>query len=230
MTRSIVVPGETMVYLRFGEHLSGQFGATEEKFNYVELGLAADGVRLTPSHYYDDIKVDDFGRHACVDVQHGLASVSIDLSLMHYDREVLWAAQDESLGGAGTRVVNGAAESTPGAVPPAGKLQAGRRPIYWSGNHFFSVLLGQTSQTFATRYIACQLTNPSPGVTRLAANAEPVNLSFRAIPYWNPVRSGGTITDPAFFIHGGIQYTRLKEIQSSGAVIWDFGELLGNVL
>lgn len=215
MSRAFILPGETLITVRGGAHMSGgTIGGV------YELGLSSDAIVVAPSFSYEDVKVDDFGPNVPADLQWMLSEVRIRAALIHYDKEVLEVMQDESMGGAGfVPIGNGLLDQKPGCMAPAGMLMGGRKAMYASGNHFFSFTLHNSDLGSGTpwRFRKCVLAE-NPAIYRLGTNASLVDVTVRAIPYWSP-----TTTTTAS--GGGSSLTTLnREIQSSGAILWDFQE------
>lgn len=150
MSRQFIIPGEVMVAVVFGAHLSGQFPVQDELLFVrsgilssfpdpnlgapavsgsmtIELGLCADEIKITPRFTHSDILVNDMGKSPG-DVQWLCSEYSINMRLVHYDRKVLNTCVLESMGGA--RVLPGA-QGIPGMVlirgdqAPAGTLMFG---------------------------------------------------------------------------------------------------------
>ncbi len=214
MTRSFIVPGETLIAVRGGAHMSG--GPIGD---VSELGLAVEEVRVIPQFSLKDIRVDDFGPDVPAEVMWMLASVRIQATLIHFDSEVLDTMLDETMGGPGFNVVaQDLIIRRNRILAPGGLLLGGRKPMYASGNHFFSVTLNNTFYGSGNpwRFRKCHLME-TPVIFPVGTNAQACEINIRAIPYWSPVT-----VSVAGSGEGQSTLTVLrKEIQSSGAVLWD---------
>lgn len=208
MPRDFIINGEALVRVRFGNHIiSGSVGALGSTTVPVgadtplyELGLATEGIIVSPHLYHKNVHVNDFGG------QEGPPSevipfppeCNITMTLIHYDHEVLDACVAESHGGK--------IPSTRG--PTAGTLHGSTgiplgcgRPLGASGNHYISVNISSPQLDFPWRFPASYLLTP-PLEIPVGTKASVVQLNWKAIPYQTMV-SG--------------------EIRSSGATTWDHG-------
>lgn len=228
MGRGLQVPGATLLSCRGGEHLSGfALGSL------TELGLCIEPVRISPQFNYDDVKVDGFGPYVPIDTQWQLASVQIDCKLIHFDPDTLDAIVAESM--AGGTMPGGLALANAGfRLAPTGTLLGGRKPMYASGNHFFSLTIESddiiTGSGLPIRYRRCHLYQ-RPVVTPIGTKVQQVDLSFRALPYANPYRSGlysgvnyglNPVAAGLAIEVDGVLFVKSRESLASGAVIWDY--------
>ena len=96
MPRDFYINGETMVYVK-GRADSLLLGTRQE------LGLSDGMIRVIPDFRHHELNVDAWGE-APVDVQFMLATVTISMTLIHFDEAVLDDCVQESMGGAGEGV------------------------------------------------------------------------------------------------------------------------------
>ena len=207
--------GPTMIYALGGKHLSGQaLGSVSE------LGLCSDQVKITPTFTHEDIQCNDFGPKAPPDVMARLADVRLQMTLIHYDEDVLDALMNESTGGGSYFQVLGNNFLHPaGMLAPNGTPLGGGRPMYMSGNHLVSI--GVTSPDLGKSYtfVSCYM-DEQPCVIPLGSEASQVEVTFRAIPYVPIYQSGdrGQSSIETFTVDG-VPYS-FTEPLSSGVQIW----------
>lgn len=226
MPRDYQYTGEILFKVKGGEHLSGRaIGALSE------LGLSVGPIRISPQYHYNELKVDDFGPDVPCDLQWNLAFVRITATLIHYDFGVLEICESESMAQGGVRVIPDNVLPTiltgrAGTMAPAGKFMRCRKPMYASGNHFFSVNLINTNQVYNApwRFRMCHLEG-QPVVYQIGTNVTQAEVCFRALPYAAPpllpyVEGVGTPVLSGW-LAGGLVYTKPREMLSSGAVVWD---------
>lgn len=204
MARDFQITGGVMVKVKVGEHVpaSGSF----EDGLFVELGLTSEAVRITPVFRHRDVVPDDFGPETPAEVVAQLAEVRINMTLVHYDQEVLETCVAEALGG--LLLTPGPLEGNDfGALPPAGSLLGNYCQPGASGCHYVSLNLvpfdeSQQGWRFPTSYLAAP-----PLTLPLGTKASLTELSWRAVPYAVPALLGG-------------QPNYSGEILSSGATLW----------
>lgn len=216
----------------------------------TELGLAAGGVQVTPQFVYGDVIPTGFGG-VQADLQWRLASAEITATLIHHDNDVLDVVMDESMANGGLRWEQGVDDvidipgpfgsifvgrlvpGVNGIMAPTGRLLDGRKEMYASGNHFFSVNLISTSpepQGGVWRFRKCHLANP-PIVVPLGTDVQAVKIKFRALPYQDPYRTGyysGSVqfanvplARPYAGVRSGVEVQKRREVLGSGAILWD---------
>ena len=221
MTRSLQIPGATLLSVKGGSHLSGlPVGVL------TELGLAVDSVRVAPQFSYDDTLVDGFGPYVPADVQWKLGTVEISCKLIQFDVDVLDTIVNESMG-------KGTGNAT-GKMAPTGSFLGGRKEMYSSGCHFFSLTLYTDAMVFGSgfpwRFRRCHLWQ-RPIIQPVGVDAQQVEVTFRALPYADPYRSGlysgvsyglNPVTAGLAIERDGILFVRNREILGSGAILWDF--------
>jgi hypothetical protein len=203
MARDFQITGGVMVKVKVGAHvpLSGAFVGGR----YVELGLSSDSIRITPVLRHRDVVPDDFGPDAPAEVMAQLAEVRIDMTLVHYDQEVLETCIAESTGGA---MPDGVGGFLFGRLPPGGSLLGNYCQPLASGCHFVSLNLvpfdnDQQGWRFPTSYLA-----DTPVMLPLGTKASMTDVSWRAVPYVVPAEL--TANTPNYS----------GEIISSGASLW----------
>lgn len=177
MARDYRISGECLVLVKgMGALITLDPFQPADKAKRWELGLARGPVTITPSFKHADIKVDDFGPDVPADVMVNLADCIIDMTLVHYDHDVLNACIAESLGGA--------ANFAEGVMVGAGVLLGGMNPPLTTGCHFISLnltspVLGMPWH-FPTTYL-----HERPLVLPLGTKRTFADVRWRAIPYFS---------------------------------------------
>lgn len=222
MARDFLINGECLVTVKGGAHMSGR-----NIGNLAELGLASEGIRVEPHFGFVDMHVDDFGQEAPVDTMAMPGWATINMNLIHYDRNVLDICWREAMGW-------GVFSDFAGFTAPAGKPLGGYKERFASGNHLIGLNLSSPVETFPWRFLYTHLTAP-PLMIPLGTKTSIAQLVWRAIPYVLPTLSGGTevhqgssgIMVPAtsgllpgsLGVSGNVLQT--AELRSSGARIYD---------
>lgn len=235
MSRDFQINGETVVRTKFGAHLPSSIsnysppGATSPSSNLSELGLASEGIRITPRFVHKDINVDDFGPEIPAEVMWLLADVNIRMTLIHYDVSILDFCLSESMGGTFLGGAPGLFDFA-GIMQPAGSFLGNYVPYLLSGYHYTSLNLTSPALNFPWHFPAAYLTGP-PIELPLGTQASMVELNWRAIPYVVPMISVPTIIvipsagiGVGTFINVGpaVSVVNFKgEIFSSGVVLWN---------
>jgi len=194
MGRTFNPYGETIILVR-GNGSLGLNGDPQTQ----ELGLCVqDGLKVIPRFYHKDIKCDDFGPDVGPEVMWNLGEVLIQMTLVHYDEEVLKSCMDNSMCG-----------SDDGTLAPAGRLMGGSRALDLSSefdgqeNNFIGLyLLSISDVTRPWHFLATYLTTPYPVEIPIGVDRSLVKLNWRAIPY----KAGITGT---------------FELSSNGVKLWD---------
>lgn len=213
MSRGFWIPGEGMVSVKGGAHMSGvPIGQLSQ------LGLANGPVQVTPTLFTQDVKCDDMGPQAAAEVVQYLAEVQIDMTLINFDPVVLDVCVDEALAGGGVFANPGSSQNfLAGIMPPAGTPLGNGRNLLSSGNHWISLNIAaptgfsQGAQFMSGLEVGLPWHFPSatlardPAVYPLGTRAQVVKLSWRAITY----RPLPAVDSDVF------------EVFSSGAVLWD---------
>lgn len=204
MGRAWQIFGESLIRLRFGAHaqndvrVSGTSPAVAGKLIY-ELGLAAENITIVPKILHHDIHADDFGPEAAPDTMWMLGDVSIRMTLIHYDDGVLNLGLANSMGGMN---MNYLGETL--AMPPAGTLLGGGRPLYTSGCYYMglNILPGTGRLQQPWNFPAAYLAMP-PMELPLGTSPSNVRLTWRALPYVSSLARSGEF------------------VRSNRAVLWD---------
>lgn len=168
MARGFVIPGVTLVKVKGLGMLSESQDRTKPSLR--ELGLAAEKVEILPRWKHEDQYVDDFGPNVPAEVHTMLAEVTVRMTLIHYDPDVLEACVCESQGG-----------ELDGIMAPPGRPLGGGVPLQTPGNHYISLgLISQFEDPY--RFRASYLTT-EPLSFPLGTETSAVSLSWRALPY-----------------------------------------------
>ncbi len=98
MARSYYINGQCLVKVR---GRTGNLDPANNNGNLAELGLTdnAGKVTITPNYRHADYKYDDFGPEIPPDVMWLLTDVTITMTLVHFDYDVLTSCLGESAGG-----------------------------------------------------------------------------------------------------------------------------------
>lgn len=217
MPRDFVVNGETLVSVKGGAHWPN----AQPIRDLSELGLASEGIHVSPRFYHRDVHVDDFGPDVPPEVLWQLAEVRVRMTLIHFDEYVLDCCIAEAMGGPVSFEVDIPPNLHPvrpsvGNFNPCGKPLGGGVPRLSSGNHYISLNLSSPVLLKPWRFLTCYLTGPPLeiplGTSRTAAVCE-----FRAIPYAFP-------TSKTTLGAGGEPNTvEWNDLSSSGVILWDRG-------
>ena len=191
MTRSLRVPGESMVYVRgpAGSVIAG---------NGNQLGLAVDEISITPQFFKEAVNVNAWGQ-APVDMQHMMAQVTISMNLAHFDRPFLDECIRLSMGG-GTTV---------GQTGRAGRLLGNNLAQFAQGNLYIGLSIAAPVEGKPWRFYYCYLAD-QPVVFPMGVQRSIVNCNWVAIPYTNDPWGGGTA-------QGGT----VAGTGAENAIIWD---------
>lgn len=141
--RSFEVIGETLVKVRCGEHLSGQWalsgtatGGVGKAYHLVnELGLATGPIKVSLIGRHSDMTINSYSK-VPVDVQFDFAEAKIDMQLVHYNPALLELCYNESMGGMITNY----------GVPAPGTPLGKGKVIYASGCNFLGLTLWPATQ------------------------------------------------------------------------------------
>jgi hypothetical protein len=246
MTRDFNIPGEALVRVRFGQHISGNLNLLPTNVevsgqdvpvpgtsfrpqtaypvnpgtgNLYDLGLAVKEVRVTQSFLHEDLNTDDYGKIP-VDVLWRGSTCNVNMTLIHYEPTVLDVCMSESMGG-----VN--AVNLGQNLDPAGLMQPFGTPLgaflgpAASGNHFISLNILSPVMLWPYRFPFSYLSE-TPAVTPLGVGVQLVELNWRAIPYQVPLgepEEQQISDDEIGFAQPAVLWS--GEIISSGAVLWD---------
>lgn len=237
MVREFIINGETLVTCKGGAHMSGTLIGTVS-----ELGLASEGIRITPHYFHTPINADDFGPNVSPEMQWQLAYVDIDMTLIHTFVYVLDVCMAESMGG--TTPISGAVVTSggfsgqlidgvmrqAGILNPAGSLLGNGCELLRSGCHYISLNLTSPVLDYPWRFRASYI-NGQPLEIPLGTSVSMFRVNWRAIPY-APLRYGvsyrqvnSMLDNPtAIIVSGNLVVPTsgvLLDVQSSGIVLWD---------
>jgi len=169
-----------------------------------ELGLAQEGISISPRSFHKDINVDDFGPDVPPEIMYNLTDVGIRMKMIHYDNTVLKLAIAESFaGGAGLDVPEG-------VLAPAGSMMGRGKPLFASGNHFVSMSILSPVLREPWHFPTCYL-REQPFEYPLGTEKSVVDLNWRAIPYV-PLLVSGYVPAAS---------GRFQEITSRRPVLWN---------
>lgn len=253
MAREYRVNGEAMVRVKFAEHVQFLYRFDDDyytedtplydaqgNFQSVELGLASEGITITPSFYHQDIYSDGFGNRVPAEVVSKAADARIRMTLVHMDQTVLNIALSESTGGGGASVGGTTPFTNDGRQAPSLRpLGNGRvvtissgAVVLASGCHYMAMEILSRPVTVISgaivsggtvgyrteqpwRFPTCYLAQP-PMTTKIGTGHTVTQLEWRAIPYSNIPETTSTGTD----------YSEIYwDVQVSGAVVWDHSVL-----
>ena len=170
MARDFFINGETLVSVK---------GRADSAIGTLqELGLSDTHIRVTPDFRHHELFVDSWGE-VPVDVQFMGATVTIAMTLIHLDRDVLDACLIESMAGAGAGGV--------GALPRAGQRLGNNKDLLAAGglgdgNNFISLNLSSPVAGKPWRFQSSFLASP-PMDMPLGTHKSIVHLTWKAIPY-----------------------------------------------
>lgn len=200
-TRSFQVNGETLVKVKGNGSLADPNASSLPKL--WELGLTDEQgiVQIVPRWRNKQVFVDDFPE-VPIEQLWMLASVTIRMTLIHYDSEVLDGVLANSMGGgliAGEASFNGYA----GYMAGAGKPLGGGTGLQERNNFYISLNLLSPVGQMPWRFPAAVLSE-SPISIPLGTRATAVQLVWLAIPYKSPISNGSGV-----------------ELSSAGTPLWD---------
>lgn len=182
MARDFKIPGEAMVYVR------GRAGTSIAAMQ--ELGLAQQEVSISLRFFNEPINLDAWGK-GTADVQHMLAGATINMDLIHFDRDVLDVCLAESMGGA----------SAIGKLVRAGTRLGNGAALYAATNKLISVGIASPIEGKPWRFFTCYLGN-QPATFPMGTKRSVVRCSWEVIPYTvDPWNSGSGATDSLLWDH-----------------------------
>lgn len=209
MARDFYIAGECMVRVRFGKHVVIYGGVGSNPISgsqtIFDLGLTESQVRFNLRYNHEDVHVNDYDKIPA-DVMWMMGEGTVSMNLIHFDRKVLDAVMQESMGGFVGQLAAG------GACWPAGVPLGNGLATQTSGNHFMELqLITQQNPTdpwiFPTAYLA-----GTPVEWPLGTEKSVVQCSWRTIPFNDP----STSMNIAGF-SGDISVATTSEVQASGA-------------
>lgn len=193
--RDIQINGPTLVLVKFGSQILQEESEEDPGPNVaLQLGLAEKGIRIIPRFVHRDVFADDYGPDIPAEVLWMLADCTIQMTLVHYDADILDICLSESMGGSST----GEAGILAGAGMPMGNGQ----DFFAKNNHYISLNLTSPVLNNPYRFPSSYLSE-RPMELPLGTKRSLVELNWRAIPYRQPPQS------PSF------------ELVSSGSILWD---------
>lgn len=219
MGRDYYINAETLVAVKFGAHvppsITNIVGGSPNS-NLSELGLASEGIRVSPRFTHTDVRCADFGPNVPAELLAELAEVRITMRLVHFDHVILNHCFGQSMGGVPAGAVTGAFDFgrfRRGAGVPMGTWLPVDpvASVYGSGYHYVSLNLTSPALSLPWRFPASLLTDV-PVDWPLGTKRSEVELTFRVIPFVQPPVG-------AFPTVSGSVVTR-GEIASSGAYLW----------
>lgn len=200
MPREYVIYGEVMVWAGgsfFDEGLGGaELNSTGGRI--VELGLASDSIKITPRFVHKGIHTDDFGGVIPVDVQWMMADCLVEMTLIHYDVDVLDTCIRQTMGG----VDNGI---SPGLCGAAGTPLGAGGAVGSSRTNLVFVYLQPTptNEQAHWRFPSCFLMDKME--YPIGTEKSLVKLTWCAIPHVELGRTGSA----------------RGRLRSKDAVVWD---------
>jgi len=182
MSRDLFVNGETMVYVK-GRADSG-IGAIQQ------LGLAEGPIKVSLDFKHKDVNLDAWGGEVPAEVQFMLASASVSMSLIHFDRSILDVCLMESMAGA----------PAIGQLRRAGSRMGNNLPRFAGGgelgNHYIGLNLSSPIGNKPWRFFYSYMTGP-PIDFPLGTEKSVVGVNWRVIPYIQDPWNGGLGADGA---------------------------------
>lgn len=163
MARDLFINGEVLVAVK------GPQGSLISSLS--ELGLSADGdITITPQIFQDEVTADAWG-DAPFEVQLRLSTVTIDMTLVHFDQAVLQECWRLSLGG----------PQFVGQVARAGARMGSNLARFAAGNNFMGLNLTSPIAGLPYRFYYTYLTQ-QPLVWPLGTKRSLAKLNWKAIP------------------------------------------------
>lgn len=183
MARNWFVNGETLVNVK---------GRSDSSIGSLsELGLADGPIVIRPNFRHRDITLDAWGSEVPAEVQFMLADVTVEMTLVHIDRDVLDTCILESMAGA----------PAIGQCRRAGALMGNNLARFAAGgatgNHYIGLNLSSPIGGKPWRFYFSYLTGPAMDHP-VGTEKSLTRLTWRAIPYTtDPYGSGsGAQTSP----------------------------------
>ncbi len=177
MSRGYTIFGEFIVKVKNG--LISNIGDTP-----VELGLTSEPVKIYPRYNHLDIYTDDFGPSVPVEMLWNLAEVNIQMTLVHYDIDVLDACMKAAMGGGNFDQGNPLGDETiDGFMAAAGRPMGLGQDITIPSNQYVRLYLvpTSTSEYLPYRFLFCYLDRSME--IPLGTERSLIRLNWRCIPY-----------------------------------------------
>lgn len=215
MGRDFVINGETLVLVKGHNALAGPSDLDGRRRPYLhELGLAEGQITVSPRFIQQDIKCDDFGPSIPAEIMFQLADVTVSMSLIHFDQDVLEYCLSEAL----CRPVdsNDNINLTSWTLPGAGALMGNGLSLTKRGNYFVSLNLTSPKLGRPWRFPASFLT--SSVTLPLGTRRTVAQLQWRAIPY--TILQGVVVPSDSMLDDNNVAGFP-GEIRSRGTLLWD---------
>ena len=168
--RNYFINGQCLVKVK-GSTLSLYDG----KGGGAELGLTdvKGCVTISPNFRFRKIMYDDYGSEVPAEIMWLLQDVSISMTLVHFDADVLEGCISQSNGGV-----------LAGRVAGAGRPMGSGFEMYSNSgeNHYITLYLSSPTGGLPWRFISCYL-DGSPIEWPISAERSLVYLEWKAIPY-----------------------------------------------
>lgn len=136
-----------------------------------ELGISNAPISVAPNLFHQDIHTDDYADRVPPDTFWLGADVTIEMTLVHFNPEVLYLCLEESMCG-----------SAGGTLKGFGQLMGRGRALQSDGNHYIQLTLSSPDLNqpwvFPAAYMAVR-----PLVLPLGVERSLAVLTWRAIPY-----------------------------------------------
>lgn len=181
MSRTIFVNGESLVYVK------GPQGSAIAALS--ELGLAQEQLRITLNPKHEGVALDAWGGEGSpMDIQIMLASVTVTMTLLHYDPDVLEECVRLGMGG-----------SAFGKLGRAGKLMGNGLSRFAAGNNFIGLNVASPVGQRPWRFLYSHTTGPAADYP-LGARKSVVTVNWTVVPYTtDPWQGGSGATDYILF-------------------------------
>ncbi len=185
MARDIVIPGETLITVKLPFDITGiTVGKTGE------LGLSApDSVIIRPYWRHREVIVDGHGPDIHAECSWMLASADIQMTLIHYDTELLDACVGEAMGG-NTFTFAGVRNEAGKFLTPAGTMMGNNISLGLSGNHYLGLSVVFNNTTYRPFHFPATYLTATPLEVPIGTHYQLVKLNWRAIPYGQMNLSG----------------------------------------
>lgn len=194
MTRDYYVAGESMVSVKGNPQAGG--GLIQ---NLTQLGLSDGPIPLSFQFKHEDINVDAWGgKNVAAEVQTMLSEINIRMTLMHWDRSVLAACVEESMGGTGVEGTLVRAGTRLGGAVGGGPGNA----RFAVGNHFLGLniqcpVANSNFPGFGHWRFYFAYLSQSPLEFPLGTEKSAIQLNWRVIPYtrdpWGGLDAGTAV-------------------------------------
>lgn len=175
MARDFDIPGPALVLVK---------GRSDSVIGALsELGLSDQVINVQLNFRHKDITVECWGELP-PEVQFKLADIRISFNLVHFDRTVLEACLNESMGGAPAF----------GQLAGAGYRLGNNKPRFGAGgvngNHYIGLNITSTYNGVPWRFLHCYMEG-TPAEFPLGVEKSIVRTNWRCIPYTQDPYNGG---------------------------------------